>query len=176
MIVHRYFFAILPPESISAWIYRRGKATRKQYELAGRVIAPERLHISLHLAESSEQEATPERLEQLSALASSVRFPAFDVVLDRALSFRGGDSHPFVLVGGAGLEELRSFHRMLGAALGLGTARFTPHLTVLYDKILIPEHPIMPVMWKACEFALVHSYAGLSRHVIIDRWPLTKDQ
>lgn len=103
-------------------------------------------------------------------------FPGIDVVLDRALSFRGGDSHPFVLVGGAGLEELRSFHRTLGAALGLSTTRFTPHLTVLYDKKLIPEHPIMPVMWKACEFALVHSYVRLSRYAIIGRWPLTKDR
>ena len=71
------------------------------------------------------------------------------------------------------MEKLRAFHRLLGAALGSRTTGFTPHLTVLYDKKLIPEHPIMPVKWRVSEFALVHSYAGLGRYVIVQRWPLT---
>lgn len=173
MIVHRYFFAILPPSSVATRIYRRGEATRKNYDLKGPLIEPERLHISLHHVGDFKQAAPVELLTGLSALASSARFHSFDVVLDRALSFRVHDKNPFVLVGGAGVEELRSFHRLLGAALGSRTTGFTPHLTVLYDKKLIPEHPIMPVKWKASEFALVHSYAGLGRYAIVERWPLT---
>lgn len=99
--------------------------------------------------------------------------------LDRACSFAGPPrKRPFVLLGDGGLGQLHTLRDLLGEAMtaqGLGPfvgARFTPHVTLLYDDLRVPETAIEPIEWVAQEFVLVDSLLGQTRHVPLGRWPL----
>jgi 2'-5' RNA ligase len=48
----------------------------------------------------------------------------------------------------------------------------SPHITLLYDKRLIPEHAIEPVRWTAGEIVLVESHVGEGRYSFLGRWNL----
>jgi 2'-5' RNA ligase len=108
--------------------------------------------------------------------AADVRAPAFEVLFDRSVSFRGRPGNrPFVLVGDEGLERLRSFRRTLGVAMAgkgfryLANKDFTPHVTLLHAERSVEEHPIEPICWTVNEFVLIRSMHG---HVQLARWPL----
>jgi 2'-5' RNA ligase len=99
-------------------------------------------------------------------------------MLDRAKSFpRKSGNRPLVLAASAPSASLRQFHADLGAALGgagLRTERrsFSPHLTLLWDRLQLKEAPVSPVSWMAREFVLLYSFRGESRHELLGRWPL----
>lgn len=105
--------------------------------------------------------------------------PPFDVNFDRALSFTNKRrTRPFVLRASRGTVALSAFRCALGEAMtkaGLGrwvTRHFTPHMTLLYDRILVEEHEIETLNWTVTEFVLVHSFVGQGRHDHLARWPL----
>jgi 2'-5' RNA ligase len=49
---------------------------------------------------------------------------------------------------------------------------FTPHLTLLRDRHLVPEHDISPIEWEVREIVLVHSLLGRTVHRHLARVPL----
>jgi 2'-5' RNA ligase len=64
---------------------------------------------------------------------------------------------------------------MVMRKVGLGRrvdARFTPHVTLLYDSRLVAEQAVSPIHWTAHELVLVHSLLGQTRYVPLARWPL----
>lgn len=175
----RLFFALLPEAPAAAAIAAVAKGLKAEHGLRGRVLATSRFHVTLHFF--GDHVGLPAALvEGLSAAASSVRFSPFDVVFDHAMSFAGRPrKRPFVLRGhDEGLAALMDFRRSLSNALvrhGVGhlvDARFTPHVTLLYDDQLRPPQPVGPVVWRAREFVLIDSLLSKTLHVPLARWPL----
>jgi RNA 2',3'-cyclic 3'-phosphodiesterase len=168
----RLFLATIPDAAVAERIHRLAGVLKRAHRFNGKLIAPDRLHVSLFSLSG-----LPER--QLCAAreaATELRTEPFEVSFDRTVSFRGrSDNRPFVLIGEDGLRRLKSFRQMLGAALtrrGLRRAantNFTPHVTLLYDARSVDEHPIQPIFWTVTEFALIQSMRG---HDHLARWPL----
>ncbi len=177
-MLHNVFFALFPDSATAARVLRRARRTCRERELTGRPIAVARLHVSLHRVGQFADTLPPRLVEEIRVAATAVNAEPFEIRFDRALSFSNSPTrNPFVLVGGenAALHEL---HFALGHALERSQAtfrmrpRFTPHLTLLYDKRQIAEHPITPVAWTVRDFALVISIIGKSRYDIVGRWTL----
>jgi RNA 2',3'-cyclic 3'-phosphodiesterase len=168
----RLFLAAVPDAGTAARIHLLAEALKRAHRFDGRLIAPERLHISLFalggLAEGQHCAAWEAAME--------VRTAPFNVSFDRTASFRGRPGNrPFVLVGEKGLLALQSFRQMFCAALTrrgmrrLANTNFTPHVTLLYDARDVDEYPIEPIGWTVKEFVLIRSLNG---HEHLVRWPL----
>ena len=168
----RLFIAVIPDAETAARIHRLAGILKRAHQFDGKLIEPERLHVSLFFLGG-----LPEReIRAACAAAAEVRMESFDVLFDRTASFRGKrGSRPFVLVGGDGLQRLESFRQMLGDAMmrrGLrrvANTNFTPHVTLLYEARGVEEYPIEPISWIAREFVLIRSIKG---HDCLARWPL----
>ena len=168
----RLFLAIVPDPATAERIHRLAGVLKRAHRFDGRLIAPDRLHVSLFSLTG-----LPDR--QVCAAreaATDFRTGPFEVSFDRTASFRGGSGNrPFVLIGEDGLRRLQSFRQTLAAALTRGGLRrlantnFTPHVTLLYDARSVDEYPVQPVVWTVGEFVLVHSLRG---HRHIARWGL----
>lgn len=170
--IGRLFLAAVPDAAAAARICRLARALKHAHGFYGKIIEPERLHVSLFfLGELSEQ-----IVRVAGEAAAEVRMPPFEVSFDRSASFRGRPGNrPLVLVGDGGLDRLKSFRRTLGVAMArkglryLAKKDFTPHVTLLYADRNVEEHPIEPIRWTVNEFVLIHSMHG---HVHLARWPL----
>ena len=162
------FLAAVPDAGTAVRIHLLADALKRAHRFDGRLIAPERLHISLF--------ALGGLAEGQHCAAMEVRTAPFEVSFDRTASFRGRPgNHPFVLVGEKGLHALQSFREMFCAALArrgmrrLATTNFTPHVTLLYDARDVDECPVEPIGWTVKEFVLIRSLNG---HEHLVRWPL----
>ena len=166
------FLATVPDAGTAERIHQMASALKRAHRFDGRLIAPERLHISLFalgdLTEGQHCAAWEAAME--------VRTAPFKVSFDRTQSFRGrAGNRPFVLVGERGLHALQSFRQTFCAALTrrgmkrLANTNFTPHVTLLYDARDVDEYPVEPIGWTVREFVLIRSSNGHERLV---RWPL----
>jgi len=168
----RSFFAAVPDAGTAERIHRVAGVLKRAHKFDGKLIPPERLHISLFfLGGLPEQD-----VRAACTAAAEVRMEPFEVLFDRTASFHGKrGSRPFVLVGDDGLQRLTSFRQMLGGAMlrsGLrrvANTNFTPHVTLLYDARAVEEYPIEPISWTVNEFVLIRSLRG---HEHLARWPL----
>ena len=168
----RLFLAAVPDAGTAERIHQLAGVLKRAHHFGGKLIAPERLHISLFALSG-----VPEgHLRAAWEAAMDVRTEPFEVSFDRTASFRGrSDKRPFVLVGEKGLGRLQSFRQMLAAAMArrglrrLANTNFTPHVTLLYDARGVDEYPIEPIGWTVREFVLVRSLNG---HEHLVRWPL----
>jgi 2'-5' RNA ligase len=83
-----------------------------------------------------------------------------------------------VLIGTEGVSALREFQGKLLVALQKAGGRcrsgsnFAPHITLLYDDHIVPEHPVEPVSWTVPEFVLIHSLLGKTCYIPVARFPL----
>jgi 2'-5' RNA ligase len=168
----RLFLAAIPDAATAARIHRLAGILKRAHQFSGRLIEPERLHVSLFFLGG----LSGPGIEAAYAAAGEVRAEPCEVLFDRTASFCGKcDSRPFVLVGDHGLQRLESFRRMLGGAMmrsGLrrvANSNFTPHVTLLYDARGVEEYPIEPISWTVKEFVLIRSFGG---HKCLARWPL----
>jgi RNA 2',3'-cyclic 3'-phosphodiesterase len=176
---HRLFFALVPDAEAAARLTHISGQLRKANSLAGKPITTEHLHITLHhLGDYPEPGVPPEMLEKARVAGDSLNMPSFEVTFDCVMSFFKTANHPFILRGKAGLDRTRAFQEALGRAMvkaHLGhcvDTRFTPHMTLSYEKRNVPEQAIEPVSWTARELVLVHSLIGQTRHIHLARWPL----
>ncbi|MCA6113370.1 2'-5' RNA ligase family protein [Bradyrhizobium sp. WSM 1738] len=168
----RLFLAILPDAATAERIHRLASVLKRAHRFNGKLIAPDRLHVSLFSLTG-----LPDRqIYAACEAATELRTEPFDVSFDRTTSFRGGPGNrPFVLIGEQGLRRLQSFRQLLAVALTrtglrrLADANFTPHVTLLYDARSVDGYPVEPVDWTVAEFVLVHSLKG---HQHLARWCL----
>lgn len=175
----RLFFALLPDAAAAARIAAVARTLKSDLGLKGRPLAVDRFHITLHFL--GDHVGLPEPLvAALRQVAGRVALPPFRVAFDRAVSFTGKPRRrPFVLRGDNGLAAVMDLQQQLGDAMrafGLDhliDARFTPHVTLLYDDRTLPEMPVEPIEWTVSEFVLVDSLIGQARHVPLARWPLS---
>jgi RNA 2',3'-cyclic 3'-phosphodiesterase len=169
------FLAFVPDAPTAAHICRLAEVIKQAREFDGRLIAPDRLHITLFFLDDG-RDPDERTIRMACEAAQAVHMSSFEISFDRTASFRGKpDRHPFVLLGNDGLNRLKLFRQTLGAEMTrkglryLVTTDFTPHVTLLYDKRQVEEQPVEPVFWRADEFVLIHSKNG---HAHLARWPL----
>lgn len=180
---HHLFFAVLA-EPAAAWCadrLRRDLIARHQ--LAGSEVRTERLHLTLvsldwH-AEFSEALAL-----WAARAASGVDMPAFNIRLDRFLSFhRRRGNRPQVLCGdGEGVAGFMALYQALHDALQAAwpvphpvraAPVITPHMTLYYSPRDVPEHPVEPLCWTVREFQLLYNRLGSGgAYRVLGRWAL----
>ncbi len=181
-MVLKLFFALFPDPATAAVIARRIKSTCAKYGFSGHPITVDRLHVTLHHIGDYEDQLPVDLVDSLERVAATLAAAPFDVTFDQALSFAGHagnprKKHPYVITA-RDQPQLRAFHGVLGDAISAGmpnakaSRSFTPHLTLVWDEKIIPEHPVRPIRWTAREFALVKSFVGRSRYEILNRWAL----
>lgn len=171
----RLFFAVMPDPATAARIAELAEGLREEHGLAGHPLARERLHITLqHLGDYAG--LPPSLLARVQQAAARVRMPEFEVCFDQVGSFAGKRQHPFVLRSDHGAELLHGLHDELARCLqGVGgkpDPRFTPHMTLLYDKRQMPVQPVQPLRWFVREFVLIRSFLGQTRYQLEGRWQL----
>jgi RNA 2',3'-cyclic 3'-phosphodiesterase len=167
------FFALLPDEDATRSIAQLAEGFRQAHGLTG-ALRP--LHVTLcDLAVRTNIEKT---IDVASKAAATVTAAAFRIAFNRAARFGGGKGErPFVLIGDDGVTGAARFRQTLSlelrmADLGKWPANFTPHLTLLYDRVLPDDQDIAPIEWTAREFVLLRSMVGQTRHEVLGRWPL----
>lgn len=170
------FLGVFPDASgVAERIAMLARHLRDTHALRGKVLASSRLHVSLHYLGGYAGLPQGVVTAAIEALAAVV-MPPFDVLFDRAASFRGRPgNHPYVLQGGDGVAGLLALHGQLGMALqrvGLGRwvkPHCLPHMTLLYDDDSIASHPVEPIGWTVREVVLVRSLYGRGRHEYLAR-------
>lgn len=171
------FFALLPPPTVAARATALAQSLRAQYGLQGNTLASDRLHVTLHYL-GDYPGIPPSLLERARHAAGQVVVPSFELRLDQAGSFGGHrDRHPCVLSGqGEGIAGVLDLHAALGEALlrqrFARGSRFTPHMTLLYDRASVPATPVEPLGWRVQELVLIRSFLGQGRYQEEGRWAL----
>lgn len=166
---HRLFFAVKPPPPVAALIGQLRDAGR-----AGRSrVTDERLHITMFITDN--YPALPADLaDRMGETASSIDLPAARVAFDRLI----GGRHSTLLAPSEPVRGLEGLQERLGFALSrVGIAprprwRFSPHITLCYSGGADFDREIDPISWKADEIVLIHSLAGIGRHITLGRWSL----
>lgn len=170
----RLFLAAVPDRATAARIFHLAGVLKRAHKFSGKLIAPDRLHVSLFFVGALLRERVcTVRREEIGEL----RMPPFEASFDRTASFRGSEgSYPFVLIGGDGVSRLKSFRQGLSAELtrgglrGVASTNFEPHVTLLYDARRVDEYPLAePISWTVNEIVLVHSLSG---HAHVAKWRL----
>ena len=167
----RLFLAIVPPADVAARIARLGRHLKIGHDLTGKLLEPEHFHVSLcHLGEGVGVPA--DAVAMATERAASIAMPSFKVAFDRVVSFKNG---AFVLRGDDSVIGLEVLQQRLSDALD-GSPQparpFTPHVTLLRDRHLVPEHDIEPIEWEVRDIVLVHSLLGRTTHRHLARVPL----
>lgn len=154
-----------------------------RHQLAGSVVRTERLHLTLVSLDWHAEFSDALALWAMRA-ASAVDMPAFNLRLDRFVSFhRRRANRPQVLCGdGEGvagfLALYRALHEALGSAWPLAhpvhpAPAITPHMTLCYSPRDVPEHAVDPLCWTVREFQLLYNRRGSGgAYRVLGRWPL----
>ena len=175
---YQLFFAIFPEPEDAHRIASLVSELRARHGLRGSPLSPERLHVTLQSVAAYRTPAVPQVVvDAACAAARGVDGAALPIVFDRAMSF--ATSKAFVLrsdaVSDSGIARLR---HALGRALRSAGLRpppaATPHMTMLYDPSLVPEHGIEPLRWTATRYALILSHVGATHHQWVAQWPLRR--
>lgn len=170
---HRFFLALKPDPVAAGAACEMALHLKRENRLAGMPLKPENFHISLPLVWEG-TEAPTDLAEIISAQVQAVRTPAFEIVLDMAMSFRQAKRYVLVLGTTRSVTHIYGLNRQLVLAMrrGTGRASFMPHMSLLYTDKPVEKQPVEPIRWTAREFVLVHSFVGLGRHETVARWPL----
>lgn len=167
-LCHRFFFALLPPIRAASEIERLSFTLGR-----GRRVRTRHLHMTLAI--TPDYDAPPPGLaDRMLRIPSELFFASFALVLNRL----SGSTGSLALCPSTRPDRLLLLQRQLERALlrsGLRRPawRFNPHLTLLYRDNVPFSRPVSPIGWQVGELALVHSHVGLTRHDILQRWPLS---
>jgi 2'-5' RNA ligase len=174
----RLFFSVFPDPLAAACIGQTTQKLRREYGFSGQPLLGSRFHCSLCSCEENDR-APPAFVAEAREAAATVRVPAFEVSFNCAKSFSGREAHhPLVLTGEDGVVGLTMLYSSLCTAMrGVGfrpkaPSAFTPHVTLLYDRLRINERFIDPICWTVREFILVLSSVGRTRYDWMGRWQL----
>lgn len=171
-ILHRLFFAILPPAIERARI----GLTRDLLDAPIDPVANARLHLTLAI--TGDYPAFPDAVaERMLAIGGQVAADPFELVLERLSgSSRSVALRPAARCHGLGEVQRQLARDMAYWSLGREGWSFSPHVTLGYrqgDPFLMP---ITPIAWEVTEFALIHSRVGATEHIALGRWPLEAAQ
>jgi RNA 2',3'-cyclic 3'-phosphodiesterase len=176
----RLFFALLPDPAAAQEIHHLASEVRQAHDLKCRLTPMHRLHLSLqHLGDHAGFPTSWANAARRAA--GDVRFPAFDLQLDRVLTFSGRARErrplPCVMTATSDHSVLR-FHRELVSAMrargiAVQSRAFTPHVTMFYDPRIVEEREVTPIRFSVREFVMVHSRKGSGMpYELPGIWPL----
>lgn len=177
---YRLFFALFPQPDDAQRLAQCAAGLRTQHGLSRRCLHAARLHVTLHVVALFQGIVAQQLIDAARAAGASVNGAPIPLCFDRALSFRNAGkprSNAFVLrcdaAGDAAIARLRAeLARPLRHAGLRPQPSETPHLTLLYDRRVVPEHPIPPLGWTAARVVLVLSHLGLTHHEWLGCWSL----
>lgn len=128
-------------------------------------------------------DSLPDRIIHSSLLTGgAIRFVEFTLTLDRVLTYRNKqEQKPLVLAADTASSYTANrlvylVQRTFFILSGLPAhplKPISPHVTLAWDHLQLPEQPITPIALPVQEVALVHSHVGKSRYDILGRWKLT---
>jgi RNA 2',3'-cyclic 3'-phosphodiesterase len=170
--VHRLFWAAMPDSPTADSISEVMRRERAKHGLTGKALQTGRLHVTLYHVRDAFEPLPPELIESQIQRASNVVMPAFRAAFNRAQSFRNG---AFVLAGDDGVIGFDVLHQRLSDELDWQprpARRYTPHMTLLYDRQRIEEQLIEPISWTVREMVLIESLVGQTTYRILARVPL----
>jgi RNA 2',3'-cyclic 3'-phosphodiesterase len=183
---HRFFFGILLPPSVGSHVADIAQSVRSEYELFGRPLDRQRLHITLQWL--GDYAVFPPGLFAFAhTIMDDLHFSPFAANFDLISSLRGRSREPRRCAialrdshGGCDFQQLKRtlVNRIEQALLKRMPARmrsFTPHITLLYDEQDVAAEPVTPVRWPVTEIALVHSHINRGRlqpYSSLGRWRL----
>jgi 2'-5' RNA ligase len=175
----RLFIGLFPDEPARREADRMSRWIASEASLVGNPIAADRYHTSLiHISDRKRVRSGDEFAAELAA--RTVRIPPFEITYSRLGSFPGAPKkdrpleHPLVLLADDG--PVTDLHAALGAELRKFRFHvpesFRPHLTLSYNRQLLPAREIEPITFVVKEFVLVHSRLWLTEYRILRRWLL----
>ena len=169
------FFAILPDDVTAHRIAELARSLRSKYRLQGKPLLPKRFHVSLYRL--GDYFGLPQdAIARAEEAASAITLAPFEIGCDHVISFAGRnpdperDNYAIVLRATEGVAELTALRQRLAAAMeraGIkspGKRRFTPHVTLLYDRPREISVPVDSIRWTVRELVLVHSLLGKTRY------------
>lgn len=181
---HHLFFAVLASAQAARQAVQLRETEKAQHEVEGSMVRAERLHVTI-LSLGWDAVFSETKYQRACLAAAQVSVPAFELQLDRCLSFLGRRSrHPLVLCGNVpGVDGIRVLHRSLyraldsvlagGATVDRLVPSMTPHMTLLYSDATVEEHGVSPVRWVVREFQLLYNLRGSpGPYRILAQWPL----
>lgn len=180
LLGYNLFLALFPPPEIARRLGQTAAELRERHGLRGPCLQIEHLHLTLHTVLGFPDTAPMSVIDAARAAAAGAAGPPLPIVFDRACSFinhgeRGRNA--FVLRctarSDAAVAPLR--HKLALALRQSGLQpqpSSTPHVTMLYDRQVVTEHPIEPIHWTATHLALVLSHRGLSHYEVLGDWQL----
>ncbi len=110
-----------------------------------------------------------------------MRFVEFDLTLSRLLTFRNSqEEKPLVLAADAAssgtandlVNRIRQTFSILSGLPSGRTAPVNPHVTLVWDRLHVPEQPIPQITLPVRKVTLIHSHIGKSRYDILGSWRL----
>ena len=171
-VLHRYFFALQPPEDI----VRRAAILRDAFAENGGIVRSARLHVTLAITDDY-RERPARVVERLLAIGDMVDAEPFALSLDRL----SGNGDVIALRVGRMPPRLGLLQRQLDNQMRYWNIRrpgwtFNPHLTLVYRPHQPFLRPVEPLAWEATELVLIHSLVGRGVHPELGRWPLERRQ
>jgi 2'-5' RNA ligase len=137
----RLFLAVVPDAGPATRIYRLAEVVKRGRRFDGNLIAMDCLHVTLFLLDEDGSEVRDYVVRMVHEAVRNMCMPSFEVSFDRIASFCGQPGHhPFVLLGGDGLNRLKLFRQAFGAQLAKNGLKhlvkpdFNPHITLLYAE------------------------------------------
>lgn len=175
----RLFLGVFPEKAAAARLTKAGEEVRRLHGLTGRLLAADRLHLSLiHLSDRKRIRSRDIFAAELAAKA--VVLPPFTVTLSGVGSFHGAPKrgrpmeHPLVMLAEEG--EITALRGTLAAEfrkLGFPVPEpFRPHVTLIYDSRFVSVHAVEPITFAVRELLLVHSRLWLTEYHILRTWTL----
>ena len=173
------FIGLRPPKDAAPDLYRAMTPVCSRAKITGARRPADILHVSLQKVDGRLGRAPRSLLQAIDAALSMIRFPGFDILFDRALTFRSAASAaPFVLAGEDGVLDTMALQKFVQMALEIRNIAkpirraFTAHATIAYDVRRCPEMRIAPLSWRISEIQLIESWTGKTKYVQLGRWPL----
>lgn len=158
----RLFFALWPDDALRRQVAAQAVALQHAHEGGGRLLATERLHLTLRFLGDYPAGEFDLRREAALGAGSQAAFEAFDLTLDHAGSF-GRRIWWLGSAPSAALAALRARldRTLVAAGFPAAAETFVPHVTIVRDALRpLPPATIAPLDWRVRGFALVESRAG----------------
>ena len=177
VLTHRVFVGIRPERETAPAFGAHQRRLRTDFGLHSAMTPFDRLHLSLVGLGDSTYAPGQRWIEEVGDILSDVRMPPFKIALNTLVSFHIAKRvRPAVLAGEDGVIGVSMLRNAISAAfraegVGHGVAA-TPHVTLAWSEIVVPEHYVEPVTWTVREFVLIDSLQGAGRHEVLGRWPL----
>lgn len=173
---NRLFFALVPPEDRRPAIAQMAQSLQAEYQFGGRLLKPERYHITLFFFGDYQP---PDTEPAIIEAAQSIAAPSFELILDKAGCFPNRDTATW-LAPNKTPPELQHLGDQLRSKISYITQErnsgFTPHLTIGREaRRKLRPTAVPPIGWHVDEFVLIRSilHEYPARYEILGRYPLT---